>query len=320
MAAGVDVSSVIRDTWVRKWMCKSAFIFLHFPLLPNFWLLSSSSVVVILHISLFHFHIISKSLPVLQSFFCLPTLEMETCCLCVSMWKRKLELDTTLFHRNTIQLLSPQVPNAPLLSSVQLWGTSGRCRVLSCYWIWGSDKKNQLLKIPTTTPSPNLLTPSFVLWLLYFHISISCLSLSPLRLKHLLSDRGLGRRHDVLKTAWLAHFKADSSSMSEPDLEYCLTPLFTYVFILLFFVTKKKKFISPPDSEVSLKVCQTAQDCLQTSPQSVDAFSHGTVVDERKCSNQLLWFVSIIMCCSRLSHDLCKIIRARILLSINLTL
>lgn len=43
---------------------------------------------------------------------------------------------------------SPEVRNTLLLSSVlkhtlQRWGTSGRWRLLSYYWIWGCDKKNR---------------------------------------------------------------------------------------------------------------------------------------------------------------------------------
>lgn len=131
-------------------------------------------------------------------------------------------------------------------------------------------------------------------WLLYFHVSISCLSLSPLRLKHLLSGRGLGRRHDALAAAWLAHFKADLSSRSEPDLEYFLTALLHLCLhpVCFSLSQKEKNSISPPDSEVSLNVCQTAQDCLQISPPSVDTFSHDTAVDERTKMQQ-----SVIMVC-----------------------
>lgn len=96
-------------------------ISLHFsPLSSPTYLLTSHFFLCGCHLAHFSFsftHNIQEP-PFAPVIFCLPTLEMETCCLGVSMWKRKLELDTTLFRRNTIRLLSPKVPKPLLLSSI----------------------------------------------------------------------------------------------------------------------------------------------------------------------------------------------------------
>lgn len=159
----------------------------------------------------------------LQSFFffVFPTLEMET-------RRRKLGLERNSVPGETWSSCSLWSLPEPVLCPGDVLPISEEPMVtgegLSCYWIWGSDKKNWLPKSRTASGlCQNASTQTSSLHLLCggsstFTFRFPAFSLSPLRLKHLLSGWALGRRHDALTAAWLAHFQADLSSTSEPDL------------------------------------------------------------------------------------------------------
>lgn len=160
--------------------------------------------------------------------------------------RQKLELDTTLFCRNTIRLLSVKVPRAPLLSSDMHSSAEEPVVAAGFYLITeyeGLTRKRgrSLPERRSSSVSPALLTPSSLSWLLCLHFSISCVSLSPLRLNHLLSGRGLKGRQDAFATAWLPHFKTDLSARASQHLSYFLTALLhLHLHPVCFSLSQKK--------------------------------------------------------------------------------
>lgn len=106
--------------------------------------------VKISHFIFFSFsdNIQKRHLFVLQSLFFSPHTGDGTTLLLCQHEKEEIGITQNPVLQKHDPVTSPEVPNAHLLSSVlkhtlQRWGTSGRWRLLSYYWIWGCDKKNR---------------------------------------------------------------------------------------------------------------------------------------------------------------------------------
>lgn len=154
-----------------------------------------------------------------------------------------------------ILLLSPKVSNALFLSSVLKivlnWRTGGHWRALSCYWIWGLDKKNRLPEAAMSNPcqkrssiSPNPFTPSLLSGLLLLSLFYIRYFTFTSQLTITVSHTGLGlRQNSQCNHNCLAHRFLDRFIIYEQTSTYFFTTLLVF---FMFALLPPLPLLNPP--------------------------------------------------------------------------